>query len=116
MKRMTMSAFQSTKFAHITTSVTPKIMNSWWMISSPTAHQWNGNKVFFLVQWNLGNTTWEPYSECKELAALDQYLELLGIGNNEWKKLLRKSLTANKQTSQGSNAKVPTRCITCKRT
>jgi hypothetical protein len=25
-------------------------------------------------QWDIGNTTWEPYSECEELAVLDQYL------------------------------------------
>jgi hypothetical protein len=50
-----------------------------WLVDNILAHQWHGNKVSFLVQWNLGDTTCEPYSECKDLAALDRYLELLGI-------------------------------------
>ena len=87
-----------------------------WLVDDILTHQWNGNKVSFLVQWNLGDTTWEPYSECKELAALDRYLELLGIDDDDWKKLPRKSSTAGKQTSQGSNAKAPTRRVTRKRT
>ena len=45
------------------------------------AHKWEGNNISFLVQWNLGDTTWEQYAECKELAALYRYLELLGIDN-----------------------------------
>lgn len=28
------------------------------------------------IRWSLGDTTWEPQAECKELAALDRYLEL----------------------------------------
>ena len=31
------------------------------------------------VQWSLGDTTWEPLSSCKELEALDNYLELRGV-------------------------------------
>jgi hypothetical protein len=42
-----------------------------WLVDDILAHQWKGNKVSFLVQWNLGDTTWEPYSQCKDLAALD---------------------------------------------
>src|ERR1700677_48763 len=74
------------------------------------------SNVSFLVQWNLGDTTWEPYAECKELTALDRYLELLGINDEDWKKLLRKSSTANRQMSQSSNAKAPTRRVNHKRT
>ena len=53
--------------------------DSEWLVDEIIAHQWKGTKVSFLVQWNLGDTTWEPYSECKDLMALDRYLELLGI-------------------------------------
>jgi hypothetical protein len=42
-----------------------------WLVDDILAHQWKGKKVSFLVQWNLGDTTWEPYSQCKDLAALD---------------------------------------------
>jgi hypothetical protein len=34
-----------------------------WLVDDILAHQWKGNKVLFLVQWNLGDTTWEPYSQ-----------------------------------------------------
>ena len=61
-----------------------------WLVDDIIAHKWEGNNISFLVQWNLGDTTWEPYAECKELTALDQYLELLGIDNGYWKKLPKK--------------------------
>ena len=47
-----------------------------WLVDDIIAHKWEGNNISFLIQWNLGDTTWEPYSECKELVALDWYLEL----------------------------------------
>ena len=67
------------------------------------AHKWEGNNISFLVQWNLGDTTWEPYAECKELTALDQYLELLGIDNGDWKKLPKK-LHPKERVSKGPPA------------
>jgi hypothetical protein len=44
---------------------------------------------------------WELYSECKVLVALDRYLELLGIPDNEWRKLLRKASTVKKSVDSG---------------
>jgi hypothetical protein len=44
---------------------------SYTVVEDIIAHKWEGNIISFLVQWNLGDTTWEPYAECKELAALD---------------------------------------------
>ena len=73
------------------------------------AHQWTGNKVSFLIQWNLGDTTWESYSQCKDLAALDRYLELLGIKGDDWRKLPRKSSAVEKHLNRGSNADAPKR-------
>ena len=32
----------------------------------------------FQVKWMAGDVTWEPLSSCKELEALDSYLELQG--------------------------------------
>ena len=49
-----------------------------WVVDELIAHRWRGNHVEFLVKWNLGDTTWEPYAHCKELEALDRYLELQG--------------------------------------
>src|ERR1700676_1452144 len=81
-----------------------------WLVDDILAHQWKDNAVSFLVQWNLGDTTWEPYSECKELVALDRYLELLGIEEGDWKKLPRKTSVAIER----SNARVPRKCGTRK--
>ena len=44
-------------------------------------HRWKGTQVEFLVRWNLGDMTWEPYAHCKELEALDRYLELQGAAS-----------------------------------
>ena len=41
-----------------------------WLVDDIIAHKWEENNISFLVQWNLGDTTWEPYVERKELAAL----------------------------------------------
>ena len=53
--------------------------NTEWLIDEILSHQWNKSSPEFLVKWNLGNMTWELLKECKELWALDSYLELLGI-------------------------------------
>ena len=79
-----------------------------WLVDEILAHRWEGNKVSFLLQWNLGDTTWEPYPECKELAALDRYLELLGI--DDWKSLPRKtSAVQAKDTTNQSSSRTYTR-------
>ena len=70
------------------------------MVDEILAHQWNKNNILFLVQWNLGDMTLELYSKCKDLAALDRYLEILGIPDNNWKKLPRKALTVKKSVDQ----------------
>jgi hypothetical protein len=60
-----------------------------WLVDEILTHKWEGNKVEFLVQWNLGDTTWESYTQCKELEALDRYLELQGLEGDQWKQLSR---------------------------
>jgi hypothetical protein len=42
-----------------------------WLVDEIITHGWERNKVSSLVQWNLGDTTWERYMECQELSALD---------------------------------------------
>ncbi|KAI0070792.1 hypothetical protein K474DRAFT_1577354, partial [Panus rudis PR-1116 ss-1] len=59
-----------------------------WLVDSIIGHQWNGNKILFHVQWNLGDTTWELLEHCNELKALDDYLDLQGI--SPWKQLPRR--------------------------
>ena len=36
----------------------------------------NQSELEFQVHWTLGDVTWEPLAECKELEALDEYLDL----------------------------------------
>ena len=68
-----------------------------WLVDDILAHRWKENRISFLLQWNLSDTTWEPYAECKELAALDRYLELLGV--DDWKLLPKKASATNKTGS-----------------
>ena len=50
-----------------------------WYVNEIIAHRWNGNSLELHVQRSLGDTTWEPLSNCKQLEALDNYLELRGV-------------------------------------
>ena len=51
-----------------------------WFVNEIIAHKWEGDKDLYLqVQWMLGDVTWEPYTTCKDLEALDRYLELWGV-------------------------------------
>jgi hypothetical protein len=50
-----------------------------WLVEGILAHKWDKDALSFHVHWNLGNTTWEPYAECKDLQALNEYLQLLGV-------------------------------------
>ena len=45
-----------------------------WLIEEILSHQWDKNRLLFQILWNLGDTTWEPYTACKDLQALDDYL------------------------------------------
>ena len=50
-----------------------------WLVEEILSHQWDKNRLSFQILWNLGDTTWEPYTACKDLQALDDYLRLLGV-------------------------------------
>jgi len=62
--------------------------NAKWIVDELDSHQWNGKDLEFQVRWNAGETTWEPLESCKELAALDRYLTLMGV--KHWRQLPRK--------------------------
>jgi hypothetical protein len=59
-----------------------------WTVDSIINHKFRGNSITFDVLWETGDVTTEPYTNCKELAALDRYLEL--HGKKHWKELPRK--------------------------
>ena len=51
-----------------------------WFVEDLLGHRWTAeNELEFEVRWSLGDTTWESYDNCKDLAALDRYLELQGV-------------------------------------
>ena len=47
-----------------------------WLVEEILAHKWTNNDLEFQVKWMARDVTWEPLSSCKELEALDVYLEL----------------------------------------
>ena len=50
-----------------------------WFVDELLGHRWNGGDLEFKVHWSLGDTTWEPLENCRDLEALDRYLELQGV-------------------------------------
>ncbi|KXN86853.1 hypothetical protein AN958_09551, partial [Leucoagaricus sp. SymC.cos] len=55
-----------------------------WFIDELIGHRFTGHNnknLEFEVRWSTGDTTWEPYQACKELIALDRYMELRGASN-----------------------------------
>ena len=52
-----------------------------WVVSSIDDHAWIKSPPHweFRVQWEDGDTTWEPLSTVNKLAAMDGYLELMGV-------------------------------------
>ena len=53
-----------------------------WLIKEITSHCWlNLKELKLKVRWTLGDTTWEPLASCKDLEALDLYLELWDIAH-----------------------------------
>jgi hypothetical protein len=59
-----------------------------WWVNEILDHKWKGKELSFLVEWNVGDTTWESIDSCNELAALDRYLELMGV--EDWPQLPKK--------------------------
>jgi hypothetical protein len=54
--------------------------NEEWLVDEIIAHrQINSKDLEFQVCWTLGDVTWQPMSACKDLEALDSYLELQGV-------------------------------------
>ena len=46
-----------------------------WLVKEILAHKWTNNNLELQVKWMLGDVTWELLSSCKDLEALDVYLE-----------------------------------------
>ncbi|KAL1684628.1 hypothetical protein GGG16DRAFT_33596, partial [Schizophyllum commune] len=53
--------------------------NAEFLVDRIRAHRWEGDKILFIVDWELGDSTEEPYENVKDLTALDDYLALQGV-------------------------------------
>jgi len=60
-----------------------------WTVDSIVGHRFIGNSIEFDVLWETREITWEPLQNCKDLAALDRYLEL--HHSSKWRDLPRES-------------------------
>ena len=49
-----------------------------WLVKEILAYKWTNNDLELQVKWMVGDITWEPLSSCKDLEALNIYLELWG--------------------------------------
>ena len=49
-----------------------------WLIEEILVHKWTNKDLELQVKWMVGDITWELLSYCKDLEALDIYLELQG--------------------------------------
>ena len=47
-----------------------------WFVDEILAHKWANDGLELQVKWTLGDVKWEPISSCKDLEALDKYIEL----------------------------------------
>ena len=52
-----------------------------WTVERITSHSGNKSSLMFEVEWKAGDRTWLPYDTVKELVALKDYLDELGIGS-----------------------------------
>jgi hypothetical protein len=50
-----------------------------WLVDLIVDHKFTNTSIQFNVLWDTGETTREPLSHCKDLAALDNYVELHGV-------------------------------------
>lgn len=54
-----------------------------WFVQSISNHKWLDGNLHFLVNWTVGDTTWEPLDACQDLEALDGYLQLSAVETPE---------------------------------
>ncbi|EJD36812.1 hypothetical protein AURDEDRAFT_38100, partial [Auricularia subglabra TFB-10046 SS5] len=50
-----------------------------WTVTDITRHAGRGRELLFEVTWNTGQVTWERLREVKHLAALESYLQAMGV-------------------------------------
>ena len=53
--------------------------NDEWLVDEIIGHQFVGKSIKFNVRWTAEDHTWEPFTNVKELKALDHYFALMGM-------------------------------------
>ncbi|KNZ72257.1 hypothetical protein J132_04050 [Termitomyces sp. J132] len=53
--------------------------NQEWFVDDLVGHCWYSKNLKFKVCWSLRDITWKSLTTCKDLVALDRYLELQGM-------------------------------------
>ena len=77
-----------------------KIKKGEWIVQSILNHRWKKSRVEFLVLWDTDEKTWEPYTICSHLSALDEYFKQYKI--THWKQLPKLSvITQDSSTTIG---------------
>lgn len=80
--------------------VTPEVALTEWFVDEIVGHRWKSKSIEFLVKWNLGDSTWEPLTNCNDLAALDAYLTLMDI--KEWQELPKRVTKMSRSDTCGA--------------
>jgi hypothetical protein len=76
-----------------------------WLVDSIVDHKFTNNSIQFDVLWHTGETTREPLLHCKDLLALDTYLELYGV--TRWRDLPRNQKVMDVMTTIMSSNRPP---------
>jgi len=77
--------------------------NAEWYVNEIVGHRWKGRNIEFLVKWNIGDSTWEPLTNCNELEALNNYLMLKDV--KEWQELPKKVMMTPQRSSDQQHKK-----------
>ncbi|EEB98138.1 hypothetical protein MPER_02408 [Moniliophthora perniciosa FA553] len=48
-------------------------------VDSIEGHEWRKDGIYFAIRWTLGDLTWQPYADVKELRALDEYFRIMNV-------------------------------------
>lgn len=82
-----MSYSRGARLVNSTILVLPMMVSGWSTRSWATVGRAAPWSSLSIGQWTLGDHTWEPLANCKELQVLDNYLVLMGV--EHWRALPR---------------------------
>ncbi len=85
-----------------------KIKENEYQVDYVENHRWintaKRQRVEFKVKWTAGDTTWQSYSDCKQLAALDDYFKLFNV--SRWQELPTEFTEARPELNGNNDADI----------